>query len=407
MKPMKRILFVLIIVFISTTVVFGQGRDIRRADRNLNRGNLADAKEHIEAAMEYEEVLEDPEIWLLQARLYINIAMSEEPEYRALAERPVDKADAAMKKAIELDTEDSYFIEIQQNMLFLSELIFNEGVDAYNRERWGQASDYFLRAYEIGKTFDAIDTTTLYNAALAAELGRDFDKARTLYLDLKEMEYDQPFIYSSLSNISLFTGDTLAGTEYIQEGRERYPDDLDLIFTEANIHIFTGDVENAEKILDLAIQRDPDNPSLYFAFGANYDKMAQDTMYTAEEREFAFVEAVKAYEKALELNPDYFDAMYNLGALYFNKGLMLFEEAEERLRATQDFARYEQDEKEFREIWLQAQPYLEESLNMIDEDDPSYRTVVISLVELYARTNQPDKLREIEELYLKYFGTEE
>ncbi len=404
---MKRIVFLLIIVFISTTVVFAQGRDMRRADRNLNRGNLADAKENIEAAMEYEEILEDPEIWILQARLYINIAMSEEPEYRQLAERPVNKADAAIKKAIELDTDNTYLIEIQQNMLFLSELIFNEGVDAYNQEQWGQASDYFLRAYEIGESFDAKDTTTLYNAALAAELGRDFERARDMYLDLKRMEYDQPFIYSSLSNISLFMRDTLAGTEYIREGRERYPEDLDLIFTEANIHIFTGDVESAEKVLDLAIQRDPDNPSLYFAFGANYDKMAQDTMYTVEEREFAFVEAVKAYEKALELNPDYFDAMYNLGALYFNKGLVLFERAEERIRETQDFARYEEDEKEFREIWLEAQPYLEEALTMIDEDDPSYRTVVISLVELYARTNQPEKLREIEELYLKYFGTEE
>lgn len=404
---MKRIVFLLIIVFISTTVVFAQGRDMRRADRNLNRGNLADAKENIEAAMEHEEILEDPEIWILQARLYINIAMSEEPEYRQLAERPVNKADAAIKKAVELDTDNTYLIEIQQNMLFLSELIFNEGVDAYNQEQWGQASDYFLRAYEIGESFDAKDTTTLYNAALAAELGRDFERARDMYLDLKRMEYDQPFIYSSLSNISLFMGDTLAGTEYIREGRERYPEDLDLIFTEANIHIFTGDVESAEKVLDLAIQRDPDNPSLYFAFGANYDKMAQDTMYTVEEREFAFVEAVKAYEKALELNPDYFDAMYNLGALYFNKGLVLFERAEERIRETQDFARYEEDEKEFREIWLEAQPYLEEALTMIDEDDPSYRTVVISLVELYARTNQPEKLQEIEELYLKYFGTEE
>ncbi len=404
---MKRIVFLLIIVFISTTVVFAQGRDMRRADRNLNRGNLADAKENIEAAMEHEEILEDPEIWILQARLYINIAMSEEPEYRQLAERPVNKADAAIKKAVELDTDNTYLIEIQQNMLFLSELIFNEGVDAYNQEQWGQASDYFLRAYEIGESFDAKDTTTLYNAALAAELGRDFERAMDMYLDLKRMEYDQPFIYSSLSNISLFMGDTLAGTEYIREGRERYPEDLDLIFTEANIHIFTGDVESAEKVLDLAIQRDPDNPSLYFAFGANYDKMAQDTMYTVEEREFAFVEAVKAYEKALELNPDYFDAMYNLGALYFNKGLVLFERAEERIRETQDFARYEEDEKEFREIWLEAQPYLEEALTMIDEDDPSYRTVVISLVELYARTNQPEKLQEIEELYLKYFGTEE
>ncbi len=380
---------------------------MRRADRNLQRGNLTEAQENIEAALEHEEVLDDPEIWLLQARLYLEIAVSDNPEYRQLAEQPVDKADAAMKKAIELDTDNQHRIEIQQNMLFLSELIFNAGVDAYNHERWSNASDYFLRAYQIGEHFGAQDTTTLYNAALSAEFGGEFENAMDMYLELKEMEYNEPFLYSSLSNISLFLGDTMAGTNYIQEGRKRYPENLDLIFTEANIHIFTGDVVEAERILDLAIERDPENPSLYFAFGANYDRMAQDTMYAPEERARAFDEAVSAYEKALELNPEYFDATYNLGALYFNKGLQLFEEAETRLRATQDFAQYEKDEKAFRKVWLEAQPYLERSLDLVDVEEDAYRTVVISLVELYARTNQLEKLKEIEELYLKYFGSEE
>ncbi len=404
---MKRIVVFFIFVLFSTSVLYAQGRDMRRADRNIDRGNLASALENLQAAMEYEEVFDDPEFWLLKARLHLQIAISENPEYRALVENPVDKADEAMINAMELDTDNEHWIQIQQNMLFLSEMVFNQGVDQYNQQNWGKASDYFLRAYEIGKTFEAQDTTTLYNAALSAELGQQYEKALDLYKRLRDMKYDQPFLYSSLANISLFLGDTVGGTQYVEEGRERYPDDLELIFTEANIHIFTGDLNRAEKILDIAIEKDPDNPVLYFALAANYDQMAQDTLYPAEKREFAFQEAISAYKKALEIDPDYFDAMFNLGALHFNKGLRLFEEAEERLRATHDFAQYEEDEKEIRRIWLDAEPYLQQALEMIDEDHEFYRTVLISLVELYARTNQPDKLKEIEGLYLKYFGEEE
>lgn len=404
---MKRIVFLLIFFMISASIAQAQGRDLRRAGRQLNRGNLADAKEYIEAAMEYEEVFEEAEIWVLKAQLYMEIALTEEPEYRGLVDNPVDKADEALTKAIELDKDDEFMLEIQQGKLLMSELVFNEGVEAYGREDWAAASDYFLRAYEINLTFETVDTTTLYNAALSAELGHDFERAIDMYKQLKDMEYDQPYVYSSLANVSMHIGDTLQGTEFIQEGRERYPENLDLIFTEANIHIFTGNIEEASRVLNLAIERDPENPGLYFAFGANYDRMAQDTLYSKEDREFAFEEAVKAYEKAIELDPDYFDAVYNLGALYFNKGLSLFEEAEDRLRETQDFAQYEEDEKEVRKAWLEAQPYLERAKDMIDEDDPNYRTVVISLVELYLRTNQPEKFEEIQDIYEKHFGTME
>lgn len=403
---MKRILFVLIVILVSASIASAQGRDMRRAGRQLNRGNLDQAKEYIEAAMQYEEVLEDAEIWLLQAQLFIEIALSEEPEFRALADNPVDKADEALAKAVELDTDDQHLLDIQQAKLIMSELVFNEGVEAYNREDMGAASDYFYRAYEYSESFGSKDTTTLYNAALAAELNHNWDRSMEMYLDLREMKYDQPYIYSSLASISLHKGDTVQGTKYIQEGRELYPDNLDLVFTEANIHIFTGNVEEADRTLSIAIERDPENPGLYFALGANYDRMSQDTVYSAEDRQFAFEQAVDAYEQALELDPNYFDAVYNLGALYFNEGLNQFEAAEERLRATQDFQQYQEDEKEFLESWQQAQPYLERAKEMLDEDDPNYRTVIISLVELYARTNQQEKLQEIEEVFMKYFGDE-
>ncbi|MDR4987377.1 MAG: tetratricopeptide repeat protein [Bacteroidales bacterium] len=404
---MKRLLTLSLILILSSSVLYSQSRELRRANRQLGREVLDEAKEHLEAAKEHESVFSDPEFWMLKAQLHLAIAVSEKPEYRKLSDNPIGVADEALQKVQEFDENNVFYLEIQQAMLLLSELVFNEGVDYYNQEQWIKAADNFFRAYEINLFFDAVDTTTLYNAALSAELGRDLERAKGWYLDLKELRYDQPFIYSSLANISMTLGDTLQATEYIQFGREVYPEDLDLIFTEANIHIFTGDIEQAEAILNIAIERDPDNPSLYFAFGANYDKMAQDTTYTDEERLFAFNEAVKAYEKAIELNPDYFDAVYNLGVLYFNRGIRIFEEAEERLRETHDFRQYEEDEKMFRDAWLEAQPYLEQSMEMIDDDDPNLRIVVISLVELYARTNQPDKLEEIRPLYERFYGTEE
>lgn len=404
---MKRIVFLLIFLMISASVVQAQGRDMRRASRHLNRGNLDRALEHIQEAMEYEEVLEDAEIWVLKSELYMEIAVAEEPEFRALVENPVDKADAALKKATELDVDDEYMLDLQQLKLFMSELVFNEGVEAYNAENWTAASSYFYRAYDISKEFEAKDTTTLYNAALSAELGQELDKAYEWYGQLREMEYDDPFLYASLSNIALSKADTASARNYIMEGRELYPDNLDLIFAEANIHIHTGDMEEAERVLDLAIERDPENPNLYFAFGANYDKMSQDTVYyDEEERAFAFEEAVKAYEKAIELKPDFFDALYNLGALYFNQGLLLLQEAEDRLRETQDFAQYEEDEKEVRQTWENAQPYLEDAFEYIDEDHEFFSTVLISLAELYLRTGQEDKFEEIQPLYEKYFGEE-
>ncbi len=407
--PMRRTLF---FVFLALIVVAhagcsAQGREIRRADSNLNRGNVQAALEHITEAMEMEEAQNDPEAWIVKSRVYMEIAISEDPEIRALAEDPVSVADEALKKAEELDEEDLHVLDIQQALLVMSELTFNEAVEAYQAEDWGPASDYFLRSYELSESFESPDTTTLYNAALSAELGHDYDRAMDLYLQLRDMEYDEPFLYSSMSSIAMFQGDTLDATQYVQEGRELYPDDLDLIFAEANIHIFTGDVEQARDVLDLAIEKDPENPDLYFAFGANYDRMAQDTMYSREERDFAYEEAVEAYEKAIELRPDYFDAIYNLGVLHFNRGIGIFEAADERLRETHDFAQYEEDAEKFREVWLEAQPYLEQAKEMIDEDDPDYETVVISLVELYARTEQNEKLQEMEEIYMKYFGEEE
>jgi tetratricopeptide (TPR) repeat protein len=401
---MKRIVFLLIFSVFAVGIAQAQTRDVRRASRSLNRGDLQEAKGHMDAAMQDQSALADPQTWVVNAQLHMEIFNQNQTH---LAESPLEVAFHSLEKADELDTRKTQILQIQQSYLVLSEMLFNEGVEFYNANKFGNASNSFLRAYELSKNFGGADTTTLFNAALSAELDKNYDRAMKYYKELDNMEYDQPALYSSMANIAFHQGDTLASIEHISRGRERFPDDLNLIFSEANIHIFSGNVEKASEVLDLAISRDPDNPNLYFAFGANYDKMVQDPEYSDEERRFAFREAINAYEKAIELDPDYFDAVYNLGVLYFNEGIRIFEEAEVELRKTNDFAAYEKNEQRFREMWLNAQPYLERSMEMLPDNDPNLKVVVVSLMQLYVRTNQHEKYQQIEPIYRRYFAAEE
>lgn len=403
---MKRTILFIMIAF-AFNLAHAQRGEVRRAERQLNRGNLIEAKIHIDAASADASTKEEAATWLLKAKIYMEIYLSDEPEHIIISDNPLAVAEQAARKALELNPTNIELIQIQQSLIVLSELVYNEGIDAFNEDDFLSASANFMRAYKLGQLFEDQDTTTLYNAGLAAEMGLFYDQAYPIYTELLEMEYDQPFLYTSLGTIAMAQGDTLKALDYIRQGRERYPDDLNIIFSEANVYIFTGDVERARDVLALAIEKDPDNKNLYFALAANFDRMVQDTTYAEQDRRTFFLEAEKRYRQAIEIDENYFDAIFNLGVLYFNEGIRIYEEADARLRATQDFRRYEEDEKMFIQAWLRSQPYLERAKELLTEDDEFYETVIISLLQLYARTNQPEKMQEVERIYRQITGYSE
>ncbi|HSV87106.1 MAG TPA: tetratricopeptide repeat protein [Bacteroidales bacterium] len=399
---MKRTIFALIICISTVTITYGQARDVRRANTQHSRGNIAAAKQFIDAALNDEAALQDSYTFILKSRIYMDIFNSQDTAVNALHPNPLQVADEALQRARETDKIGLRVLEIEQHERFLSELLYNKAVVQYNAKDFLEASRSFLRSFQVAEFSAAIDTTTLYNAALAAELGGDINKAKTHYARLIELNYPQPFLYSSMGNITMVLGDTAKALEYITLGRSKFPDDLNLLFSEANIYIFTRQSEKARQALNTAIERDPNNPNLHFALGANFDNVAQDTLRTLEERQFAYNEAINAYSRAIELDPNYFDAIYNLGVIYFNEGIRIFEAADARLRknpTAAGFREYEREEKRFQEQWLKAQPYLELAINMIDINDPNYEVVVVSLLQLYARTNQAEKLQEMQEIY--------
>lgn len=405
---MKRsILFLFIVSLFAANMAVAQRSEVRKAERQLDRGVLNEARNAIDAAIEDPSTSADPNTWMIRTQVYMALAMSENPEYKSLVENPVKVADESAVKAMELSPSNLQLIQIQQMVIVISELTYNAGVEAFNADNFEAASRNFFRSYELTESYGNTDTTTLYNAGLAAELGKNYSEAKNIYDRLIKMNYQQPYLYSSMSSIYMAEGDTATALNYVLEGRKAYPDDLNVIFNEANIYIFTGQVEKAKDILALAITKDPENPSLHFALAANLDRMAQDSTYLLADRQSFFTEAEKYYKQAIALDNDYFDAIYNLGVLYFNEGIRIYEEADLALRRTQNFKQYEIDEKVFQEAWLKSQPYFEQAQGMLTEDDPYYETVILSLLQLYMRTNQLEKYKDIEVIYHEKFGDRE
>jgi tetratricopeptide (TPR) repeat protein len=399
---MKKIAVLLIFSLLSISMVHAQKREVTRANRQLSRGNLNVALDHIKNAVNDPTTMNDPQTWITQSKIFIEIAKSNP----SLAENPLDQAFESLKKAQQLDANNRNLLVINQILLVLSEAYFNDGAAKYNEANYAKASENFHRSFLVAETFGSTDTSTLYNAALSAEIAGMDDKAYDLYVQADQYNYDQPFLYSSLANISMKRQDFDNAVRWISKGRERFPDNLDLIFAEANVYLISGNIPEARRVLQLAIERDPDNANLHYAFGVNYDQMSKDTNYSQADREFAYNEAIKAYKKAIELQPDYFNALYNLGALYFNEGINFFQEADQILRggySNENLRRSSQLEEKSKTIWRNdAQPYLEQAFSLIDENDESYEIVLRSLRELYMRTGQTDKLEATNELWRKY-----
>ncbi len=144
-----------------------------------------------------------------------------------------------------------------------------------------------------------------------------------------------------------------------------------------NIYINTKKTDAAMKYLSLAIKQDPKNASYYFAQGSLLDGMCKQD------------EAIASYEKAIETNPEFYDAYYNLGALYYNRGVKQIEVAN-KVPANEN-ARYEAELAKSDQWFDKSLPYMEKC-NQLKPDD-SYS--LESLKNLYYRLKKLDKYQEI------------
>ena len=348
---------------------------------NANKeGDFATAATYIEQAIQNPKAKVKNKTWRYRGEIYLNISR-DSALFAAYPDALVRSKDSYMK-AQELDTKGSYASEIQVGLGQVQMAASNTGIGMYNTGDFGSAGAFFDLSAEIASAFEATDTMAIYNSALCYEKAGEVDLAVARYRACADIEYQVPNVFLFISNLYRENGREAEALETLAEARGLYPREQSLIIEELNIYLTNEEFDKAKENLTLAAEQDPTNEILWFSLGSVLDNLGNAD------------EAIEAYKKALGVKADYFDANYNLGALYFNQAVQGINAANDmwKPRMTKaESAAQKQLEDDAKALFETAKPFLEKA-HEVDADDLE---TMRSLRDIYARTGDDDKMLEL------------
>lgn len=379
---MKKVILLMLAV-VSSIGLFAQKGKIATAEFELQSGNFQKAKDAIDEAVANEKTIMDPRAWKVKGdvyqALYVNKAFPS-PAFELLTQ-----AYDAYKKGFEYEANVKKKAEVKVGMENIGIFLFKEGVTLFqDNNDYAGAFKYLNVSRELtqfmfkNELIPALDTNYILVAAYAAQNMQDYPSAISLYTFLYEMNTDNETVYSNLADLLMLTkADDASVLAVIEKGRSRYPTDKNLIISELNYYLAKGMASNVVDKLVAAIKLDPNNAELYFALGTAYDQMDN------------FDKSKEAYESAIQKNPKYYDAYYNLGALYYNLAIQFNRQMNEL--PDNDLKGYKQLEGERNALYNQALPYLEKAYQL----NPEHADNKAALKEIYARMSMFEKLNAI------------
>lgn len=384
---MKKIL-ILLTMIMAFGVVNAQKSNQRKAYNYWNDGLLDKAKEAIEPAILDPTTMSDAKTWLYRGNIYLDIHRSVKPEFKSLSPDALTIAYDSYKKATELDVKKELQPQIMVSMLTISEQLYNAGAILFQASDFVKSGETFEKAIAVSQSLNNTDTMALYGAALSFEGAKQYSKAIPYYEQLIKLKVKNPLLYSSLANIYSEQKEIEKSEAILKEGRLIYPNDFNLIISQSNLYLQQKNPSKALESLSLAREKDPGNKSIVFAIGVTYDMLRSDSTKTQEEKQTYFDKATVAYKDAIKLDTNYFDAIFNLGALYFNKGGDIINIANKLPLGDKRYDAMVVDGNDHLKLAL---PYLETASRMHPDD----MNAMVSLKEVYTRLQMYDKLKDV------------
>ena len=355
-------------------------KDVVSAYNANQDGDYLKAAEFIDQAILDAKANIKEKTWRYRGNIYTNLAA--DSALYAQVPDALDKAVASFAKADELDVKQRYNSERLADIARGATIAGNSGISYCNAGVYGRAGELFVTASEMTQLLGAVDTMAIFNSALCFEKASIYDRAVDQYMMCGGYGYQVPDVFLFAANIQKMEGDTASALTTLQNARADFPREQALIIEELNIYLVAGQFELAKENLMLAAEQDPTNEMLWFSLGSVYDNLGMQD------------EAVDAYTKSLGIKADYFDANYNLGALYFNKAVQMVNEANDmwKPRMSKDEATKQKElEDGGKAMFSTALPYLEKAL----EVEPDDRETLRSLRDIYARIGMDDKMLEV------------
>jgi tetratricopeptide (TPR) repeat protein len=374
---MKRIIFLMLTLV--TVVAFAQKQqkpNTNKALKSFQEGNLAEAKEIIDAATTYEKTMNEGNTWYYRGLIYTAIDTTSNEAYKALDPNPLKVAIESFAKADALGKPGKeYFITDGKTVLPItksqqSEMLANyyldKGIKAFQDDADNEASLKYLRKTNVvseslfkDKPYPN-DTLTYYVTALVAQQSDSLDLAiasANKYIEKGGKGKDAYLILYQIYN-SGPKEDKEKALEVVRQAKKAIPTNPDFPKLEIGMLIDMDKIAEAKTNLENAIKTEPDNKILHFYLG-----------YTNSKTE-NMEEAKKNFNEALRIDPNYFDAQYYLAQLYLIDANKIRDQIKGLGMSAADKKKAAELDKQLVEKFKIALPYWEkaEQLNPKDID---------------------------------------
>lgn len=411
---MKKVLFLLLFACVGLGLQAQDPvKDIKKAARLLGTYNLdpSGSADKLQEAVSLANanindplVKIDPTAWQTYGDIFMTVVNTDvahfviDPAYKVADPMASGKAFKGFKMAAELADKSYQTKDAMKGLSAGIQNIYYMGSALYQTQNYAGAYDAFKATYDgyalLKKNneptnFDATEQPkALYYSGLCAQQAGMMEEAKTVYKQLVDQGIAEAGVYEALINLYK-DEDPALSEQYLKAAREKYPDDTALLYAEINHLLAKGELVSLVEKLEQAAALDPNNVSIYITLGQIYDKLYQDQSATdpaaAEE---SFTKAMSYYQQALTKDAKSFDAVYSIGALWYNKAAAYSLELN---ALSNDYTpagtkKYDAKKVQMDDAFVKALPFFQQA----EELSPKDINTLIALKEIYARQDKFD-----------------
>lgn len=391
---MKKVM-ILLVIALTANVMMAQKKDRTDAFMYNKNGQYAKAMASIEKCINHEQFLgmkpnEQSQAWLYRAAIYQNILQSDDEALKAQVPNALEIVYESLMKCLENESfcaDEQNQMEIGMRIASVMTSYYSQGADAYNNGQYAEAAPLFKKAYDIAASLGGGEQATemLNLAATAALRAEDYNTALEYFNMMKGNGKETAELYRHLAACYNGLGNSEQAMEMINAGLAINPSDANLILEKVNAYLKEG--KGAEAVADLQKlhELDPENAQLLFVLGTIYgDENNKDVFDTDKAKQY--------YEQALAINPNYYDAIYNIGVLYTTMANKYIEQANE----ITGFSKAEQEQynnliEQANDLLRTGLPYLQQAYEAQPSDD-----VKNVLRSIYVKLNMTDEVKALD-----------
>ncbi len=377
---MKKILVLFSLVLVFTMAAQAQNNKRTSAYMYNKNGQYDKAKTAIDEAILHPKTAEDAKTWMYRGIIYYNIAISEDAEVKALSDDAAAISYESFAQSKKFDAKGQLTGESSFYLIQLTNLFYQAGANGFQNNDYTLAIKNFKKAFDIAEIDGRFDTVAAFNIGMSGVYADDPELGKSSMEYLKkciDVDFRDPRVYLFYARSQKQLGDTTAAFATLEKGRAIFPDEMSLQLEQSQLYLETGQNEKLIGSLKEAIAADPSNENLYRVLGQTYENIGD------------IENASLYYQKAIDINPDFGDAIFNLGAIYVNQAANLYSEANNL--PFEEQKKYDELKAQADENLNKALPYLERSLQL----NPGDEVVISALKEAYTNLRMTDKLKEL------------